>query len=220
MISAGVNEALSIGVPLADIVPVYQAFGGPPGTAYASWTVPTADQEQTIFPTWGSLVPSPQFDYAYSWGVQSGDVALESDPSLAQVLAQHNSSGGSPPPPPNPPTNAIDTSAGNNTINATKASAGFVISGTTSGIEDGQPVTIDILDSSQVLLDTLKTTDQANSWLVTVTKAQATALSEGIDIVTANVSDQAGNQAMQASVSLTWMTAQPRPQRLPFIKAR
>ncbi|MBV9518741.1 MAG: hypothetical protein JO068_11515 [Hyphomicrobiales bacterium] len=201
VINAGVQEAQNIGVPLADIVPVYQAFGGPPGTAYASWTLPTPAQEQTILSTWGSLVPSPQFDYAYSWGVQSGDVALESDPSLAQVLAQHNSGGS--PPPPNPPTIAINTIAGNDIITAAKASAGFVISGTTSGVEDGQPVTVDILNSSQVVLANLQATDQANSWSVTVTNTQATALADGIDIVTANVSDQAGDPAMQASLSLT-----------------
>ena len=69
VINAGVQEALNKGVPLADIVPVYQAFGGPPNTPYASWTLPTPAQEQTILSTWGSLVPTPQFDGGGTPGV-------------------------------------------------------------------------------------------------------------------------------------------------------
>ena len=102
------------------------------------------------------------------------------------------------------PTIAINTIAGNNTINAAQASAGFVISGTTSGVEDGQAVTVNILNSSHAVLENLsQATDQANSWSVTVTSAQATALADGIDIVTADVSDKAGTPAVQASHSLT-----------------
>jgi len=32
----------------------------------------------------------PSFDYAYSWGTQSGDTALSTDPTLQQVFATHN----------------------------------------------------------------------------------------------------------------------------------
>src|SRR5580700_7349635 len=39
IIPAAVSAAETAGVPLADIVPVYQAFGG---GGYASWIVPTA----------------------------------------------------------------------------------------------------------------------------------------------------------------------------------
>jgi hypothetical protein len=51
---------------------------------------PTAQQEQTILQTWGSAVPKPAFDCAYSWGVQGGDSALVNTPSLQAVFAQHN----------------------------------------------------------------------------------------------------------------------------------
>ena len=62
-----------IGIPQKDLVPVYQAFGG---GGYASWIMPTAAQEQQILAEWGSVLPNPAFDFAYSWGVQDGDTAL------------------------------------------------------------------------------------------------------------------------------------------------
>lgn len=75
------------GVPLADIVPVYQAFGG---GSYSTYILPTPAQEQQILATWASVVPNPAFDMAYSWGVQSGDTALSTDPALAAVFAAQN----------------------------------------------------------------------------------------------------------------------------------
>ena len=90
MIPLAVSAAEKAGVPLADIVPVYQAFGG---GGYSSWTVPTATQEQQILATWASVAPTPAFDYAYSWGTQSGDTALSNDPALQAVFAAHNGVG-------------------------------------------------------------------------------------------------------------------------------
>jgi len=87
VIGAAVNAANAQGIPQDLIVPVYQAFGG---GGYASWTVPTPAQEQQILSTWGSLVPNPAFDYAYSWGTQNGDTALVGSPELQQVFAAHN----------------------------------------------------------------------------------------------------------------------------------
>src|SRR5690242_9729810 len=87
IIGASVAAAEAQGIPLANIVPVYQAFGG---GGYASWIVPTASQEQAIISTWGQYVPTPAFDFAYSWGVQNNDTALVSDPALQQVFAVHN----------------------------------------------------------------------------------------------------------------------------------
>jgi hypothetical protein len=87
IIPAAVQEALKIGIPLADIVPVYQAFGG---GQYSTYILPTPAQEQQILATWASVVPNPAFDYAYSWGTQVGDTALANDPALAAVFAEHN----------------------------------------------------------------------------------------------------------------------------------
>jgi len=86
-IPATVAAAERAGIPLADIVPVYQAFG-----AYdaGQWDLPTASQESEILSMWGSAVPTPVFDYAYSWGAQWGDQALGGSPSLQSVFLAHN----------------------------------------------------------------------------------------------------------------------------------
>jgi hypothetical protein len=91
-IGLAVNAALSAGVPQADIVPVYQAFG------YGAWVddgggsymLPSASQEQLLLSTWAAAVPSPAFDYAYSWGSQNGDVPLSQSAALQSVLLAHN----------------------------------------------------------------------------------------------------------------------------------
>jgi hypothetical protein len=85
IITTAVNAAEAQGIPQADIVPVYQAFGNE-----SPWVTPTPAQEQTILSTWGSVIPSPAFDLAYSWGVQNGDTALATDPALLAVFAAHN----------------------------------------------------------------------------------------------------------------------------------
>lgn len=90
IISLAVQAAESIGIPQKDLVPVYQAFGG---GSYSTYTLPTAAQEQAILSEWGSLLPNPAFDYAYSWGTQDGDTALGQDPALQQVFAAHNADG-------------------------------------------------------------------------------------------------------------------------------
>jgi hypothetical protein len=101
------------------------------------------------------------------------------------------------------PTIAISTIASNNIINAAKASTGFTVSGTTTGTENGQAVTVNILNSANSVVDSYATTDQNNAWSVRVTSAQATALADGSYTVTANVADKAGNPAPQASHALT-----------------
>jgi len=94
-----VAAATAAGIPVDQIVPVYQAFGGGNwATETGSQIVmPTAAQEQQMIDHWASLVPNPAFDYAYAWGSQNGDVALESSPALQQVFLQHNTSGSTTP---------------------------------------------------------------------------------------------------------------------------
>lgn len=55
--------------------------------------MPTAAQEQQMLAHWQAVVPNAAFDYAYAWGSQNGDVALESSPELQNVFLQHNTSG-------------------------------------------------------------------------------------------------------------------------------
>lgn len=92
MINAYVAAAQAAGIPRADIVPVYQAFGG--GTwrddLGGSYLLPTPAQERSILARWGVLTPHPVFDYAYSWGSQRGDVALAGSRALQAVFKAHN----------------------------------------------------------------------------------------------------------------------------------
>ena len=101
------------------------------------------------------------------------------------------------------PTIAISTIASNNIISATKASQGFKISGSTTGVENGQSVLVNILNSASVIVDSYTTQDTSNAWSVSVTGAQAIALADGSYTVTANVSDKAGNPARAATHVLT-----------------
>jgi hypothetical protein len=93
-ITNAVSAAEAWGVPAAQLVPTFQAFGGGAWVddAGGSYVLPTATQEQQIVATWASALPHPAFDYAYSWGSQNGDTALAASPDLLAVLAQHNTS--------------------------------------------------------------------------------------------------------------------------------
>ncbi|MER8370149.1 calcium-binding protein [Mesorhizobium sp. M1378] len=102
MIDRAVAAAVKSGIPVNNIVPVYQAFGG------GNWetsdggrqVMPTPEQMQIMIDHWAALVPSPAFDYTYKWGTQNGDTALESSPELQAVFREHNlaTTGTAPPP--------------------------------------------------------------------------------------------------------------------------
>ncbi|MBZ9797250.1 beta strand repeat-containing protein [Mesorhizobium sp. ES1-4] len=101
------------------------------------------------------------------------------------------------------PTIAISTIAGNNNINAAEASTGFAIGGTSTNAESGQAVTVNIVNSQNVVVDSYTASDKNNAWSVNVTSAQAQALIDGVYTVTADVADKAGNLAPPATRSLT-----------------
>jgi hypothetical protein len=107
------------------------------------------------------------------------------------------------------PTIAVALIAGDNTVNAGEAAAGFAITGTTLGVENGRIATITIVDGAQTTIDTYTTNVTANAWSINVTTAQAAALSDGIYTVRANVSDAAGNPAIPATQALTVDKAAP-----------
>ncbi|UVK46660.1 phosphatase PAP2 family protein [Mesorhizobium sp. AR07] len=92
MIDRTVAAAVASGVPLSQVVPVYQTFGGGNFTTETGgkYALPTVAQEQTMMAHWATLVPSPAFDYAYAWGSQQGDTALGSAPALQAFFLQHN----------------------------------------------------------------------------------------------------------------------------------
>lgn len=91
-IPLAVHAAESAGVPLADIVPVYQTFGGGAwkDDGGGQYMLPTAQQEASLLGDWAKVVPSPPFDYCYSWGSQNTDFALAQSPALQAVIHRHN----------------------------------------------------------------------------------------------------------------------------------
>jgi hypothetical protein len=93
-IPLAVLAAESAGVPLADIVPVYQAFGGGNwgDDGGGQYLMPSAAQEAQILQTWGTAVPTAAMDYAYSWGSQDGDTSLSTSSSVELIFANHNAS--------------------------------------------------------------------------------------------------------------------------------
>jgi len=92
MIERFVAAAEGAGFPRPSMVPVYQAFGGGDWVDdnRGRYVLPAAAEEQEILFRWQRLVPTPVFDYAYSWGSQRGDVALESSSDLQTVFSGHN----------------------------------------------------------------------------------------------------------------------------------
>lgn len=98
MIDRYVAAAARWGIPRLSMVPVFQTFGG------GAWedgdgghyVPPDGDQMQTMLARWGALLPAPSFDYAYSWGAQRGDSALEDSVDLMAVLSAHNRANGGP----------------------------------------------------------------------------------------------------------------------------
>jgi len=93
-ITKSVAAAEASGVPRGSMVPIYQAFGG--GNWGGDYAVPTSSQEQQILSIWASLVPNPVFDYAYSWGAQNSDQALEGSTALQAVFSAHNATSAGP----------------------------------------------------------------------------------------------------------------------------
>lgn len=91
-IGLAVNAAEQSGIPLADIVPVYQAFGSGNWTddGGGKYLMPSPSQVSQILAAWGQAVPSPAFDYAYSWGNQNGDTALSDSSADQAVFLAHN----------------------------------------------------------------------------------------------------------------------------------
>ncbi|SEL48401.1 hypothetical protein [Streptacidiphilus jiangxiensis] len=92
MIRRYVTSAQGSGVPVADMVPVYQTFGlgGWADDGGGRYAVPSAAEMQQMLAVWATLVARPVFDYAYSWGVQRDDQALSGLPAVQRIVAQHN----------------------------------------------------------------------------------------------------------------------------------
>lgn len=186
IIPLAVSTAEADGIPQKDIVPVYQSFGG---GQYTTYILPTAAQEQQILSTWGSVVPTPKFDYAYSWGVQDGDTAISNDPALQQVFAAHN---------------------GVVTIQAAPTVAITSVGGTTDQASQTVVGTVDVADAGTTvsILDGTSPIGSAvvaanGSWSANVTLANP-----GANVLTATDTNAAGT-GTSAPVTFTLETAAP-----------
>jgi hypothetical protein len=92
MIDRFVRASRDAGIPPDRVVPTFQSFGGgewrtDSGDAYR---LPTPSELQVMLERWNKLVPSPVFDYAYSWGSQRSDLSLADATDLKSVFAQRN----------------------------------------------------------------------------------------------------------------------------------
>ena len=103
---------------------------------------------------------------------------------------------------------SVDTA---HTLNASGASLGFAINGTTDGVENGQTVTVTIVNSSGVTVETFTTTVANNAWSVNVSPTNARALSDGNYTVTADVSNALGTGTARASQNVTVDQTPPAP---------
>lgn len=98
-ISERVQTAQANGIPVSAIVPVFQAFGqeGRLDGKSIYYRTPTTKEFQDMLNLWASLVPTPAFDFAYTWGIQCNESScpapqtLKNHPELQILIKQHNS---------------------------------------------------------------------------------------------------------------------------------
>ena len=86
----------------------------------------------------------------------------------------------------------INNTVGVSIINASKASAGFDITGSAAGVTNGQTITVQILDGSGQVKDIYTTVVTNDAWSIAVSAADAKAMADGTYTVMAILS-VAGN---------------------------
>lgn len=96
MIGRYVAAAEAWGIQRSDMVPVYQVVGGGNWRTDTGgkYLLPTVEQMRQILSRWGIHLPTPVFDYVYSWGSQNADEALEASADLQTLFALHNNAVG------------------------------------------------------------------------------------------------------------------------------
>ncbi|WP_426442221.1 hypothetical protein [Bradyrhizobium genosp. P] len=111
-----------------------------------------------------------------------------------------------------PTTVAITTPVGiGNIINQSDVSTGFIITGTATADNapvNGQPITVAIVDTTDVVKDLFTTTVTNGSWSVNVTPAQARALADGVYSIQATMSG-AGYTVTTGTQTITVDTQPP-----------
>ncbi|WP_349620096.1 Ig-like domain-containing protein [Azospirillum argentinense] len=96
------------------------------------------------------------------------------------------------------PTVAITTVTGDNVLNAAESAVAQTVAGTTTGVENGQTVTVTLNGK------TYSTTVTNNAWSLSIPSGDLLALTDGgTYTVTADLADVAGNAAVQATRSVS-----------------
>jgi hypothetical protein len=98
-----------------------------------------------------------------------------------------------------PPTIAITGIDNGGEVNAADAAAGFLVTGTTTNVEDGQVVTLSFLDATNTVVHTENAMVIDGAWSVTVPAADH--LADGQYTLAADVSNQQGTPAPEATQS-------------------
>ncbi len=101
------------------------------------------------------------------------------------------------------PTITIADVAGDNTINYLEDDVDVAISGTTTGVEDGQVLTVTLNGKDY------QATVSGDAWSVDVPAADVQALAEGNHSVTANVTNAVGVAAAEASKAIIYNSTAP-----------
>jgi CSLREA domain-containing protein len=108
------------------------------------------------------------------------------------------------------PSVTIDTIAGNNVVNAAEGAATIAVSGLATGAEDGQVVTLALKTADgTTTLQTMTTTVSSGAWHIDLPPGATPAFPDGPYLVTADVSDAAGNPATEAARTITVDTHAP-----------
>jgi hypothetical protein len=97
-ITTKVQLAISKGIPVSAIVPTFQTFGqaGRSDGKSVYYRLPTTTELTDMLNVWHDLVPSPAFDYSYTYGVQCSSSscpapqAIANQPALQTLIKAHN----------------------------------------------------------------------------------------------------------------------------------
>jgi hypothetical protein len=189
-----VSHAKESGIPTSAIVPVFQTFGQSCNGGEHKWRLPTAAELRTILARWDKLVPTPAFDYAYSWANQrewscptlADANGTKKVPNLQSVMKKHNRSGKKPPP---SASSTTSTTEGKATTSTTDED-----SSTTSTTEE---------DSS-----TTTSTTGESSTTTTMEESSTTSTTEG-DSSSTTSTTEAAPSTTEGSTTTTAAPCQP-----------
>ncbi len=96
-------------------------------------------------------------------------------------------------------------------VNAGAANSGFLITGTTAGVEEGRTVTVAIVNSSHQVVYNGTATITNGTWSVDISSTDAKELPDGSYTVTADVLNAAGDPAPQATKAVLIDTVAAAP---------